>query len=134
MKPVNLPGDNWQRAFVKDNFADEDKEFSRSLQNNSFIDSFTSNIFYNLFFVLTSVWILMFYSSSANKEVFRIYCCLLLFFVINAFVTSVFSTVTARFQYRIFWVLPATNAILILKYLQKKYEDKIQLIIKENAD
>jgi len=133
-KPVLLPATDFGRGFVKDYFSDEEKEFSRSRQNTDDINPFACNIYYYLFFVLSSVWILMFYPVSSNKEVFRIYCCLVVFLIINAFVTSAFSTVHFRFQSKVFWVLPATNAILILKYLQRKYFDKIQMVVRESND
>ena len=126
-KPINMPPGHLERAFVKEYFDDEDKEFLRSKQNNDQIDPFIPNVFYYLFFALSSIWILLVCSQSANKQIFYLYLYIIAFLVVNAFVTSVFSTVSGRFQARIFWILPATNAILILKYFQKKYIDKIQL-------
>jgi len=130
-KPVFLSPDQWDRTTVIKYFGDEEKEFDRSRQNNNIIDPSCCNIFYYLFFVLSSIWILLFYTGSANKRILKIYVCLVVFLVINAFVTSVFSTVCDRFQERVFWILPATNGILILKYYQKKYFDSVQLIISE---
>ena len=51
-----------------------------------------------------------------NKELAFIYCCILLYLVVNAFVTASLSAITYRFQYRVAWLLPAANAIVILKY------------------
>jgi hypothetical protein len=51
---------------------------------------------------------------------------LLLFLVANALVIASFSTVAARFQYRVFWIVPATNAIVILFYYKMKLETKMK--------
>jgi len=74
------------------------------------------NMVYYLFFIITSLWVLMHYKTIAGEPIALIYCCIVLFFVINAFVTATVSTVHYRYQYRVFWVLPATNAIIIIRY------------------
>jgi hypothetical protein len=56
-----------------------------------------------------------------------------LFFVVNAFVTSLGSTVIYRFQYRIFWILPATNAILMIKYYLSK-EAIVNVFVKQQKE
>jgi len=50
-----------------------------------------------------------------------VYTLLLLFLVVNAFVMSAFSAILNRYQNRIFWLLPATNIIIIIKYYLSKY-------------
>jgi hypothetical protein len=116
-----LESDHGQK--IKKYYEDEFNEFSVSKQNSNTLDIDSFKLIYNLFFVLSSLWILLLYKHPANRQLFRIYCWILIFFVVNAFVTTFFSTVFYRYQYRIFWLLPATNAILILKYLQEKYRN-----------
>jgi hypothetical protein len=116
------PIDDWTNLRVKDNFADEYKELALSRQHGGAIESTSFNVIYNLFFIITTIGILLIYSPRDNKELYLVYAVIAVFFVINAFVTANFSTVSARFQNRIFWILPATNAILLLKYLQNRFK------------
>ncbi len=103
-------------------FNEEFKEYTISRQNRNCLDITYFNLIYNLFFILTTVWIFLLYSRSPNKDIMHLYASIIVFLLINAFVSSTFSMVHYRFQARVFWLLPATNAILILKYLQANYK------------
>ena len=107
----------WQR--VKTFFPDELNEYCLSKQFSNELSGTASNYLYFTFFLLTSVWVL-FYRKLLDENTLFLYGCMFLFFVVNAFVTSLGSTVIYRFQYRIFWILPATNAILMIKYYLSK--------------
>ena len=109
----------WQR--IGTYFPDELNEYCASKQYNGGISGTNCNYIYYLFFILSTLWIL-FNRGIFTKELFFIYCGILLFFLINAFVMATFSTVLSRYQNRVFWVLPATNAILMVVY----YWDKLQ--------
>ncbi len=104
----------WQR--IGTFFDDELNEYTLSKHYTNGLSATTNNYLFMLFFVFSSVVVLL-QGHLLKKENRFIYGCILLFFVANAFITSLGSTVIYRFQYRIFWVLPATNAILMLKYL-----------------
>ena len=101
---------------VRQFFGDEWREFSMSKQNTDLLMATSCNYVYLLTFLLSSIWILLCASRVVSKEVVFIYGCILVFFVLNAFVTATFSTISYRYQYRIFWILPATNLILMIKY------------------
>ncbi len=101
---------------VRQFFGDEWREFSMSKQNTELLTATSCNYVYMLTFLLTTIWILFFASQVISKEVAFLYGCILVFFVLNAFVTATFSTISYRYQYRIFWILPATNLILMIKY------------------
>ena len=101
---------------VRQFFGDEWREFSMSKQNTDLLSATSCNYVYLLTFLLSSLWILFFASGVVSKELAFIYGCILVFFVLNAFVTATFSTISYRYQYRIFWILPATNLILMIKY------------------
>ena len=121
--PDNVPvmdqrSEPWKK--VHQYFADELPAYTTSLQNSNALSADSCNLIYYLFFILSSLWLLLFYPRVMNKELRFIYCCMLLFFVINALVTASFSTVIYRFQYRIFWVLPATNAAVIAGYYLRR--------------
>jgi 4-amino-4-deoxy-L-arabinose transferase-like glycosyltransferase len=111
-------------------FSDELNEYKNSRQNTSGISATSCNYLYYLFFVLTTVW-LLFCPGILSSELKFIYCCVLLFLLCNAFVTSTFSTVVYRFQYRVFWVLPATNAILFIRYYWSRFQVETEENFKE---
>ena len=102
-------------------FMDENKDFCTSKQNCNTIELSSFNLVYTLFFIITTIWIFLIYRQTTDGHTLHIYYAILLFFLINAFVSSSFSAIHYRFQARIFWLLPATNAILILKYLQARF-------------
>ncbi len=102
-------------------FNDDMNEYVESLQNNGELSGTTFNMFYCLFFILSTVWVL-FNRKNINEDHLFIYGCILLFFIINAFVMSTFSAVLDRYQTRISWLLPATNAIFIIKHYWNKYQ------------
>ena len=102
-------------------FADELNEYVLAKQNKAGLSATNCNYIYYLFFLLSTIWIL-FHARFFERELLFIYGCIILFFVLNAFVTSAFSTVIYRFQNRVFWLLPATNAILIIKYYWHRFQ------------
>ena len=112
-----LPADAWQRQFVKNYFPQEEKEFQRSRQNTGLLSMYAPNAVNAIFFVLSTIAVLLLYAKTGNKLVANVYALILAFFVINAMVTAVGSTVECRYMYRIFWILPATNLAIIIKYL-----------------
>jgi hypothetical protein len=120
----------WQR--VKTFFPDELNEYCLSKQFSNELSGTASNYLYFTFFLLTSIWVL-FYRKLLDENILFIYGCMFLFFVVNAFVTSLGSTVIYRFQYRIFWILPATNAILMIKYYLSK-ETIVNVFIKQQKE
>jgi hypothetical protein len=114
---INAQGQGSQPWYkVRQYYADEFREYNSSMQSNNLLSATPCNFVYYLFFILSSMWALTFYKGIANKELNFVYQCIFLFFIINAGVTSMFSSVIYRFQYRIFWILPATNAIVAIKY------------------
>lgn len=113
--------DPYKSVRFKTFFEDEFNDFSISKQTTNSIGTHDFNVIYNLFFILSSIFLLFFYHRFQDTALLRIYSCILIFFLVNAFVTSTFSTVHYRFQSRIFWILPATNAVLIIRYLKYKY-------------
>jgi hypothetical protein len=108
----------WKK--IRQYYEDELREFMTSLQNNNLLSTDACNFVYYLFLIGSTLWVLLFYKRVMNPDLLFIYRCILLFLVVNAFVTSTFSTVIFRFQYRVFWILPATNAVVIIKYLTSR--------------
>jgi len=109
---------------VKQYFADELPTYTTSLQNSNALSAGSCNFVYYLFLVLSSLWVLLFYQQVMTKELAFIYGCIILFLVANAFVIASLSAVTYRFQCRVSWLLPAANAVVILKYYYSKFQNQ----------
>jgi hypothetical protein len=109
----------WQR--IGTYFGDELNEYCNSKLYTDGLSATGNNYIYYLFFVLSAVW-LLFHKHVFGKELLFIYAGIFLFLFLNAFVTATFSTVVPRFQNRVFWVLPATNAIIIAAYYWDRFQ------------
>lgn len=109
---------------INDYFKDEAGEYVTSMQNSTRFHGDLNNIFYIMFFLFTSLILLVFPNQLLTSEIKRIYLFIGVFIIINAFVTATFSTVLPRYQCRVFWILPATNIVVIARYLYAKYAKK----------
>ena len=109
---------------VKEYFTDESKEYATSMQQLDGLRSYSSSFVQLLFFLFTSLWIFVNHKKALTKDLYFVYGLLLLFLVANALVIACFSSVAARFQFRVFWMVPATNAIVILFYYKRKLDTK----------
>ena len=109
----------WQR--IGTYFGDELNEYCTAKQYTTGISGTDCNYIYYLFFILSSLWIL-YNSHILTRELYFFYGCILLFLFVNAFVTSTLSTVIYRFQNRVFWALPATNAIIMIRYYRSRFD------------
>lgn len=124
--PYNKQSEPYKK--VKAYFTDESKEYATSMQQLDVLRTYSISFVQLLFFVVTSLWLLVNHKKTLTNELYFVYGVLLLFLVANALVIASFSTLAARFQYRVFWLLPATNAIVILFY----YKNKINTYMKED--
>jgi len=64
----------------------------------------------------------LFFATTLPRHIRQLYGYVLLFLLANAFITSTLSTILLRYQNRIFWVLPATNALLIARYYWNRFQ------------
>jgi hypothetical protein len=100
-------------------FPHELKEFRSSVQNTERLPLQQSNFVIISFAVLAVI--ATFYLLDKDKEITgnnafnwaTIFGIIILFIVLNAFITATFSTVLARLQARVFWVLPTVCALYI---------------------
>lgn len=91
--------------------------YKNARQFNSGLFTGQSGNLYILVFLLSSCWVAMVFKKLSQKEMVKaIYFFLLLFIVLNAIVTATFSEVVGRLQYRVFWLLPATNILVLGNY------------------
>ena len=107
----------WQ---VKVNYAHEFNEYNTSMQNSNVLFATQYNIWTTIFLVISTIWVLFNFNKVTDTEK-AAYVIILVFLVLNAFATSTLSTIIARFQNRVFWVLPATNILIMVKYYWEKY-------------
>lgn len=116
---LGVDSEPWKR--IKDYYNDELSEYvtGRQVAEGGPSGS-TCNTFYYLFLVISGL-LLLFHKHIFTEELKVVYTSIFIFFVINAFATATLSTVHYRFQYRIFWILPATNAIVLIRYYYNKY-------------
>ncbi len=99
-------------------------EYQIAQQNTIGLDGSISNTIFYLFFFATGVWIL-FHAQNLTRQHRFIYLLILVFFLVNAGITSTLSTVHCRFMNRVFWILPATNSIIMIGYYWQKMEQKM---------
>lgn len=114
-KTLNMGEGNSPWYTIKKYFADEHNEFNSSKQNTVSIRADKANTVYLIFLFLSSIMILRI-RHLIPSEIAMLYGFIILFVTMNAFITATFSTVLPRYQNRIFWILPATNAILLIKH------------------
>ena len=122
--PEKFPVENAQAEpykKVRQYFEDELREFISSLQNSDKLTTGACNFVYYLFFLFSTIWMLFFYRMIMSPQLGFVYACILVFLLINAMVSATFSTVIYRYQFRVFWILPATNAVVILNYYYQRY-------------
>ncbi len=106
---------------IKNYYPYELNDYVRSKQNSKSLSGESANIVYLLFFAITSIALLLLHREIITNNYKNLYILILFFLIVNAFVTSTFSTVHYRFQYRVFWIVPATNIILLTKWYYKKW-------------
>jgi hypothetical protein len=105
-------------AAIHAHFYDEQREYLSSAQNQNSIDVGVLNIIYNLFFICSTVFVLWYLPGLPDgRRITAIYALLAALIVINAFTTATFANVLDRLQNRVWWLLPAMNAILLARYL-----------------
>jgi hypothetical protein len=101
----------------------EKGEYLISLQNTTSLDGSTSNLIFYLFFLISTLWVL-FHLEILSEQTKFAYFLIFVFFIVNAGITSTLSCVHCRFMNRVFWILPTTNAILMIGYYWNKLKRK----------
>ena len=102
---------------IRDRFPQEQNQLIRSKQTDNKLDISSINIVDNLFLVISTLSVLLFYPLLKKNGDSTIYIAILGFIAINAAVTSIVSTVDPRYSYRILWILPMTNVALLFRYV-----------------
>ncbi len=109
--------------FISNHLPGELPLYKNARQFNAMLFTGQSVNLYILVFLLSSCWVAMVFRKLPQKKMIKvIYCFLLLFMVLNAMITATLSEVAGRFHYRVFWMLPATNIIVLVNYYWRKYK------------
>ena len=101
---------------VSATFPDESREYVTAMQHTDKISLSFYRPLYILVFLLSSAWLLLSWRKLPVRALGLIYTLVILFLVANALSTAVTAALEDRSQYSIFWVLPATNIIVLLCY------------------
>ena len=92
-------------------------QYMNSHQMKGTIDNTAWIIIQRYTFLLSSIAVLLLIGNMpGRRKIAYIYLVVCMFIISNAFVTATFANVLDRLQIRVFWVLPATNIIVLLQY------------------
>lgn len=98
-------------------------QFGESRQQMQAIDNSSWANIQQIILIFSLLWMgLLFLKGSLQQHIAHVYITIVLFVVCNAFVTASFANVLDRLQIRIFWVLPATNILVLVNYYWVKYK------------
>jgi len=110
-------------------FHHEEKEYLASKQNFNVLDVNGLNFIYGLFLVASSIFVVWYINDSpGHKQLKNIYFAMIILIVLNAFATATFGNVLDRLQNRVFWLLPALNAMLLARYLYEVYGTEKRIV------
>ncbi|MBX2907296.1 MAG: hypothetical protein KF744_14725 [Taibaiella sp.] len=121
-KIVSLPFESFQVKNIWGRFPAERNQFVRSKQTEDKLNISAINIADNAFLIISTLSVLLFFPKLQRKGDKKVYAVLAALFLINAAVTAILSTVDPRYSYRILWLLPATNAALIARYINERID------------
>lgn len=111
---------------VQQYYPHELPEYLTSKQNASSLDWDNYNLLYYFFLLFSTIIVLLFTVKYPLSTPFiHAYFLVILFFVINAFITANFANVLARLSSRIIWLLPLINIIYLTKYWVTRNEEVV---------
>lgn len=114
-------------------FPHQIKEYRTALQAQGQLPTMPSNIIILVASAAMIIWFLFFLGKTENKNLtgtlpqpdwLSVFAIVLLFLFVNAFITGTFSTVIARLQARVFWVLPFMCFLYCLSKIMTAKQDK----------
>lgn len=96
-------------------------QYSNSRQMRGIIDNTAWIMIQRYTFFLSSIAVLLLIRNMpGRRKIAYVYLVVFIFIISNAFVTATFANVLDRLQIRVFWVLPATNIIVLLQYFMSR--------------
>lgn len=97
--------------YINKHMGSELTNYAKSVQTNNGFDTGLWPDLHMWAFFMSCLLVIPSFPRKELRQIRYIYLTIGLFYIVNAFVTSGVSTVTNRFQDRIFWIIPATNFI-----------------------
>lgn len=102
---------------ISKNIGHEVDSFVTSKQQMSLINNYYLRYFQLLILLISIIWaILLVRTHPSFENVIRIYLVIIVFIICNAITTATLANVLSRLQYRVFWVLPSVNILIIVSY------------------
>ncbi len=105
---------------IKSYFEDEMDEYLSSRQNAGMLYGTFFNHLSFIFLVFSTLIILLFRHRILTPLIIKLYIIAVVFIFINAFITATLANVLDRLQYRVFWVIPVLNAMVLIKAITMK--------------
>ncbi len=116
--PSNLPALGEHSSpyrFIKKHLPQELTSYTKSKQSSNTLHIDTFRLFHLMFSILSSLLILLLFAKGKlNHKTKMVYALALLYILCNAFVTATFANVLDRLQLRIWWIIPALNALIFV--------------------
>lgn len=127
LPPELTPQNKNSETFKKVNnyFPDEAAEFEISMQQRETLKTSTPNFIHLLFFAISTLWLMIYHNQALSPFIIRCYSIIVVFILANAVVVAFFGSVDWRFHYRIFWLLPATNLLVMMRYYSDVLYNKL---------
>ncbi len=103
--------------YIDKHLPNEISQFSEARQQENRIDNSYWIYLQVSVLALSLLWVgFLFVRGRLSQNFIHIYIAMLLYIICNAFVTASFANVLERLQTRVFWVLPATNLMVLVNY------------------
>ncbi len=125
LTPQNRDSETFKK--VSNYFPDEAGEFEISMQQTEILNTSTSNFIHLLFFVVSSLWLIVHYKQALSPLTVSCYSIIIVFIITNAVIVAFWGSADWRFQFRIFWLLPATNFLVIISYYGATLQNKLTM-------
>lgn len=117
--PMGVGSPPW--LFINRHLPKELKAYETSKQNTGTLNTGFANNAYIFFLLVTGFWAIFILMRPGEKQLIcYLYFSVLAFIICNAFVTATFANVLDRLQYRVFWMLPATNIWIIARHYRAR--------------
>lgn len=108
--------------FISLHLPNETIRYKNAKQYNNQLSTYSWNYVYLLVLIISTIAATFCIQYRTDrKKILYIYTVAVMFILLNAFVTAAFSEVVGRFNYRVLWVIPATNIIILYQRIVQVY-------------
>jgi len=103
---------------IAEHFPHELNEFISSKQNWKSFNIRFYNVSFALVLIISSLIIIFFLPDHFRKQAQAVYCFIIVYLILNAFVSASFANVLTRLSSRVIWLLPTMNIVFVYKTVQ----------------